>query len=1342
MEVAELSVRVTTDDQLSKTLEKTVDQSARKVEARTRTMGERIQTSLATGLTATSLFKNLGNLFGRETKRLEKQAEQSSNNIAATFAKIGLGFAGGLAFESAISQFRNLETKTRETLTLLESQSNASFQRLTGDVLEFQEALRISTEDAVPALYQAISAGQGDDPFGFLEVAREAAIGGVSDLSTAVGLLSGTVNAYQDEAVDAALVSDVLFTAVKLGVTTFGELAQALPNVTSTAAALGVSVEETAAAVAQLTKTGIDSSRSANFLNQALIELAKSGTEAQKTFTDLTGQTFQEFIAEGNTIADVITLIADASRETGLSVLDMFGSVEAGRAVLALTSDEGVGLNETLEAMQGSFGATSRAAETMSASSEQTRLRISALIQTAQQTFGAQVAPFIQELLLQVEDLLPAVIDLAGAMGGAFAIAFNAAVPILSLVTGGINLLVSGLSAIPAPLLSAVFAWQAFNNILTLVPTALGLIGGRIPIVAAGLKALSLESLRATAAGNGLSASLARVGVALRTTSLALPLIGIGLAAVAWKAYGDSQEAARQRAVRWGEVMEATVPPTETVEGRVQALKERFDELAASIPGATEEVADAIPELEALLAVVESLGSNQLDLVSEFAAWGGSIEDAALIAADGADDFEGLRDSLVGVYPDGRQLDRFREQIAAASPEVAALGDQLLEYAIAEQGAFGDAAVVGRLRGLLQVLEQVGEARDDNLATVEAELEADIRLAAATEDYAKALVNSAAGIQEATGSQTPFLDALEATGQRTAELQLEFIQTSDAVDEYGNATGRAASAGEIALAQWEEMDDGIEEMNKAYGDIIPTLTDVDNVLDSITDGLRAQFNIGLSARQATQELDAAYEDLTESLGGFVGESEESADKLAELTAAYEKEIKSGIGPKAKALEAEIKAERDAQKVREDGLRTLSDYTDEGREAFNILTEYSDAVLDNAEAQLDQGESLSDVQSFLEEQEELLAAQAEAAGVSTEALSVYQEQLDLTPDTLETLIDLVGADAAVQDIAGVLNQLESVPDEVKAEIALLGSDASLQQILEIVSKLDEFSQIEATARLEILNAEQAASDLRDVTDALIDVTGYPPDIPFEVSVTGNAAAELRNIVDNLIEVTGYPPDIPFEVSTSTTGDELGDINETIGEIPETLAVEVSLIGGDTTIQDLTEVELKALDVENSDPEIDVVALTDAAIGDLDEVLALLQQIDGSTVTTTIITQLQGGGLPGAEAGGVFDVRGAGVPVRIGESGREYAIPVANPKYRDSARSLLAAAARDLGMVVSRPQSEPAAATQAESAAAPAESAASDPGVVEVRVLDYSDKAPMARRIALDLEELIGLELMGL
>lgn len=103
-----------------------------------------------------------------------------------------------------------------------------------------------STGDLTGGLYQVISAfGDTNDTVKVLEINARAATAGLATTLDAINLTSAVTKGYGDTSAAAVQhVSDLAFQTVKLGATTFPELAASIGRVTPLAAALRVTQEE------------------------------------------------------------------------------------------------------------------------------------------------------------------------------------------------------------------------------------------------------------------------------------------------------------------------------------------------------------------------------------------------------------------------------------------------------------------------------------------------------------------------------------------------------------------------------------------------------------------------------------------------------------------------------------------------------------------------------------------------------------------------------------------------------------------------------------------------------------------------------------------------------------------------------------------------------------------------------------------------------------------------------------------------------------------------------------------------------------------------------------------
>ena len=285
-----------------------------------------------------------------DDSNLRKTLKGAAGRVEGFAKKVGaLGIKAGAAFGAVsgavavggVKAFSDFQTGMNEVLTLIPEAGAEAFGELGDQVKDFSKEFGVLPEKTIPALYQALSAGvPKDNVFEFLEVAQKAAKGGVTDLETAVDGLSSVINAYGGPAMmDMERASDLLFTAVKLGKTDFTQLSNSIFQVAPIASAVGVPFENLTAMFANLTAQGVPTSVAATQMKGALAELAKEGTKADTAFRDLNGVGLQGFLENGGTFEEALMTLKDGADEAGISVLDLFGSVEAGQAILALTAD-------------------------------------------------------------------------------------------------------------------------------------------------------------------------------------------------------------------------------------------------------------------------------------------------------------------------------------------------------------------------------------------------------------------------------------------------------------------------------------------------------------------------------------------------------------------------------------------------------------------------------------------------------------------------------------------------------------------------------------------------------------------------------------------------------------------------------------------------------------------------------------------------------------------------------------------------------------------------------------------------------------------------------------------
>ena len=229
------------------------------------------------------------------------------------------------------------------------------------DILEYAKDSTKSIEDINSSIYNAISAGEDyETSLDLLRQAENLAIATKSDLNTAIEALRPTLNAFGLSTKEAGDFADILFTAVKTGKTTLGELAPVLANVTSIANSSGVSFDQVAAALAGLTAGGFKTSEATTALKGALTGIFAPAEGAAKAAKNL-GIEFGKNALEGKTLNEVFAIMVEKTGGTLEGMKQLIPRVEGASAALLLGRDAGGKYANALDAMADRAGAAAEA---------------------------------------------------------------------------------------------------------------------------------------------------------------------------------------------------------------------------------------------------------------------------------------------------------------------------------------------------------------------------------------------------------------------------------------------------------------------------------------------------------------------------------------------------------------------------------------------------------------------------------------------------------------------------------------------------------------------------------------------------------------------------------------------------------------------------------------------------------------------------------------------------------------------------------------------------------------------------------------------------------------------
>lgn len=298
----------------------------------------------------------------------------------------GIGISAATAFAKAAKSSYDFEKEFRKNMLEVATISTQVTDDMTGfmnQVMSITQEIPIKAPEAAKALYSIVSAGHdGADGMKILEVSAKAAVGGLTETETAADAITTILNAYKMSAEEAGTVSDQLFTTVRLGKTTFGELGTSIAQVAPIAAAYGISIDQVLGAVASLTKQGTPTAQAMTQIRAAI-----QGTAGELGDAAFQGRTFQE----------ALQLIYEKAGGSASKMKEMLGTDEGLAATLALTGKNAKAAANDLGELQSSLGATEAAFEKMADEAGNQMTLLSNNIQAALRPMGEVILKNISE---------------------------------------------------------------------------------------------------------------------------------------------------------------------------------------------------------------------------------------------------------------------------------------------------------------------------------------------------------------------------------------------------------------------------------------------------------------------------------------------------------------------------------------------------------------------------------------------------------------------------------------------------------------------------------------------------------------------------------------------------------------------------------------------------------------------------------------------------------------------------------------------------------------------------------------------------------------------------------
>lgn len=335
--------------------------------------------------------------------------------FGGAIAKLGLaagaaGFtaiaaAGTLALKSAV----DFEKGMANVGTLLDGDVKGKLSSMGESLKTISKDTGVDLNNLSGGLYEVVSAfGESADSTKQLEIAAKAAKAGNAETSEAVKMLSAVTKGYGDTSAEAVgKAADLAFETVKLGQTSFPELASSMGAVIPLASTLKVSQEELFGAMATLTGVTGGTAEVTTQLKatmQGFMSPTAEMSEALKKMGYASGAAALE--SEG--LGSILNKLKDSVNGDEVAFAGLFSSVEAKNAVLALAGSQAENFVTKTDAMTKASGAAEGAFQQQNKSVAAMANKIKNYGAVMLTSVGEKALPVITDALSKVMDAMPA----------------------------------------------------------------------------------------------------------------------------------------------------------------------------------------------------------------------------------------------------------------------------------------------------------------------------------------------------------------------------------------------------------------------------------------------------------------------------------------------------------------------------------------------------------------------------------------------------------------------------------------------------------------------------------------------------------------------------------------------------------------------------------------------------------------------------------------------------------------------------------------------------------------------------------------------------------------------
>ena len=348
----------------------------------------------------------LGDTFKRGGEKLREMGDAMKPVSTALTAGFALSTKKAIDFESQMNTTKSLLADTIPTADEL----NSTTQKLGESSKGWAKQYGISTSSINEGMQEIIKKGfDANQTIAAMPAILDAAKASGDDFNVVMNASTNILRQFGLEAKDTNRVRDSLTYVANKTSAGFSDMGLAMEYIGPVAHSLGMSIEETSAAIGLLSDNGIAGEKAGTALRGALSKLLKPSKSNAAAMKEL-GFTVEEFQSGALKLPDIIDRIKESTKgwtdaEKSSAIARAFG-VEAQTGMNALINQGGDALRKLTKETENARGYTKKLADELSKSSKNGVERFKSSLEVLQINIGQKLLPLLTPLLEKANEFI------------------------------------------------------------------------------------------------------------------------------------------------------------------------------------------------------------------------------------------------------------------------------------------------------------------------------------------------------------------------------------------------------------------------------------------------------------------------------------------------------------------------------------------------------------------------------------------------------------------------------------------------------------------------------------------------------------------------------------------------------------------------------------------------------------------------------------------------------------------------------------------------------------------------------------------------------------------------